>query len=369
MRPPNRWSFRPDLPRWLPLAALLLVSTFTGVAQPWAVGLRGHYGFLWPHRPSSWILVEDHCTAPEVFVERRLPGDRSWQRHYLRPTCGLGVLYTGLANPGRIGAVWRVLPYLHLPFTRGTRGDLGMRLGWGIGLVSKPYDRRENTKQIAIGSRINTAIQLMLAYRYRTGRTEFSAGVGIDHWSNGSFALPNLGLNLLSASLGVAQALGPVRTMVQAPDTLPLERPRREESAVGAMFWSETGRPGSGRHSVYSLIGQVQWRLTRKSAVAVGVDVFNKGALRTDHPELASEGRLALTQAGLHAGYALLLGRGEVFVQMGAYVHTPVADQAAVFHRLGCRYRAGRHLLLHMALKSHYAVADHWEFGVGYRWS
>jgi hypothetical protein len=39
-----------------------------------------------------------------------------------------------------------------------------------------------------------------------------------------------------------------------------------------------------------------------------------------------------------------------------------------VYQRIGIRYRTGRHLLWNMSLKSHYAVADHWEFGVGYRW-
>ncbi len=350
-------------------AVLLLLLAQGAVAQPWAVGLRGHYGFLWPHRPASWVLVEGHGAAVELFLERRLPGDRPWQRHYRAPSFGVGLLYADLANPARIGASLRLLPYLHLPFTRGQRGDLGMRLGWGLGYVAHRYDRRANSKQIAIGSRVNTAIQIMLAYRHRIGRTELSAGLGIDHWSNGSFALPNLGLNLLSASLGVARALGPVRPYVDVPDSLPLERSRREQSVVGAMFWSETGRPGSGRHSVYSLIGQVQWRLTRKSALAAGIDVFNKGALCTDHPELDGKGRPAFTQAGVHGGYALLFGRGELFLQMGAYVYTPVPDEAAVFHRLGCRYRIARRLLAHLALKSHFAVADHWEFGFGYRWS
>ncbi|HQW86537.1 MAG TPA: hypothetical protein PLH93_05085, partial [Flavobacteriales bacterium] len=69
--------FRPD--RRSALAAVLLLCALAGEAQPWAIGLRGHFGFLWPHRPSSWILVEDHCTAPELFLERRLPGERPWQ--------------------------------------------------------------------------------------------------------------------------------------------------------------------------------------------------------------------------------------------------------------------------------------------------
>lgn len=357
------------LDRGAVLTACVLVLSCTGFTQSWSIGTRGHLGFLWPHRPSSWILVEDHCVAPELFMERRLSGHRSWHRHYPGASYGFGALYTGLANPERVGAALRLLPYLYLPFTRDGHGDLGMRLGWGIGYVARPYDRHENTKQIAIGSRINTAIQLMMTYRQRFGRTELSAGAGIDHWSNGSFALPNLGLNLLSGSLGVAYALGPTTPYLQVPDTIVLDRSRREQSVVGAAFWSETGRPESGQYSVYSLIGQVQWRLTHKSAVAVGVDVFNKGALRTDHPELVPQGRMALTQAGLHAGYALLFGRSEVFVQMGAYAYTPVPDHAVVFHRLGCRYRIAHHWIAHMALKSHFAVADHWEFGLGYRWS
>jgi hypothetical protein len=113
----------------------------------------------------------------------------------------------------------------------------------------------------------------------------------------------------------------------------------------------------------------VQWRTGVRSAFSAGADLFNKGSLATAHTELQGRGRLASTQAGLHGGYALLLGQGEIFLQMGAYVITPVEDDAPVFHRLGGRLRIGRHLMANIALKSHYAVADHWEFGFGYRWN
>src|SRR5690606_33873113 len=100
----------------------------------------------------------------------------------------------------------------------------------------------------------------------------------------------------------------------------------------------------------------------------VGLDLFNKGSLASVDPELADGDRWALTQLGVHGGYALVLGRGELFLQMGVYVHSPVPDEEPVFHRIGGRYHSGRRLVWHMALKSHYAVADHWEFGAGYRW-
>lgn len=345
------------------------LMAMTGVAQPWAIGARGHFGFLWPHRPSSWILVEGHSSAAELFMERRFSGNKAWHRDYPGASYGFGAWYTRLSDTERTGRVVRVMPFLHIPFVHREHQDLGVRLGWGVGHVERPYHRQRNTKQIAIGSHLNTAIQMMVAYRRRFGSVECSGGVGVDHLSNGSFALPNLGLNLLSANMSLAYVLAAPKPLPALPDTVVPVRPRREQSLVAAGFWSETGRPESGRHSVFTAIGQVQWRTSRTGALSAGVDLFNKGALRTDHPSLVARSRSALTQVGAHGGYALLFGPSEVFIQMGAYVHTPVRDHAAVFHRLGCRHRIGRHWMAHLALKSHFAVADHWEFGLGYRWS
>lgn len=351
----------------LPGFALLAFSV--QAQRPWSLGVRGHYGFLWPHRPSSWILVEEHAPAIEIFGEREVSGSQRWHHDYALPSYGVGALYTRMANPDRIGAAVRVLPYLFLPFTRGENSTVGIRLGWGVGYIAKPYDRIENTKQIAIGSRINTALQLMPEYRLTRGRLRMHAGIGIDHWSNGSVKLPNLGLNYLSANLGASYALAAPAPAV-ASRALSDHRDRlREWSAVGACAVNETVRPLSGQYTVFSLVGQRQWQLTSKSNVMVGMDVFNKGTLATVYPEMKERDRIAYTQFGLHGGYALGFGNGDLFLHVGAYVYTPVEDEAPVFHRLGCRYRTGRHLIWSIALKSHYAVADHWEFGLGYRWN
>lgn len=359
------------LHRFLVLKIALLVLVGNGMAQqPWRLGARAHYGFLWPHRPASWILVEGHAGAMEVFAERQVSGAQPWHHDYALPSYGIGVLYTGLANPERIGGAVRVLPFLDLPFKRYHRIGLGVRLGWGVGYVAKPFDRTENTQQIAIGSQMNTAIQIMPELRCAMDRLNVQAGLGIDHWSNGSFRLPNLGLNYLSASLALSYAL-------RAPEAIPaavLEEGtpavmKREWSIVGSLFKSETARPLSGQYTVYSLVGQRQWQVSRKSHLMAGLDVFNKGALATVHPELRDRERWEYTQVGVHGGYALGFGAAELFLHMGAYAYSPVEDEAPLFHRLGVRYRTGEHWVWNISLKSHYAVADHWEFGIGYRWS
>jgi hypothetical protein len=347
----------------------LLVPVLGSANEPWCLGARVHRGFLWPHRPASWVLVEGHATGFELFAEHELHGEQGWQRDYRGPAYGFAFLWADMDNPRRIGGVCRLVPYLHLPMVRGERTALGMRLGWGLGHVARPYDRLANNKQIAIGTRINTAIQIMLEGRHRIGRTQLSVGLSIDHWSNGSFKLPNLGLNLLSLNAGASYALGQVTPYTVPKDsTVHLPSPRRETTLAGAFGVNETGRPLSGQHSVAVVIGQVQWRVSPKSSVAVGVDLFNKGSLVALRPELAGRSRPELTQLGLHGGYALGFGRAELMLQMGTYVHTPAPDESAVFHRLGMRYRVARHWIAHLALKSHFGVADHWEFGFGYRW-
>lgn len=350
---------------------LLLIPGFVigqSTTPPWYVGAHAHYGFLWPHRPAAWYLVQDHATAFELDLERKFRGDKPWQRLYKDAGFGFGLMYSGMANDEVIGGGVRIIPYLDLPFVSGSRSSFGMRLGWGLGYIFKPFDRVENFKQITTGSRINTAIQLKFRYRIDLDRTRFSAGISIDHWSNGAFKLPNLGANLVSLDLAVGYALSEGSVAPVTPDTTRFQRRRREQSVVGAFGISEVARPLSGQYSVFSVVGQVQWNVTPKSSFSAGIDLFNKGSLQTIHEELRGKDRIDHTQVGIHGGWALGFGRGELLLQMGAYAYSPYPDESPLFHRLGMRYRSGKKLMWHVALKSHYAVADHWEWGVGYRW-
>lgn len=351
----------------LALAFLLGAAAAAG-QQPWSVGARGHYGFLWAHRPASWILVEGHAGAAEVFVERQVSGDRPWHRAFGRPRYGALLVHTRLANPRHIGDAIGAVPYLVLPLAQGERLVLGLRMGWGVGYVAKPFDRRSNTVQIAIGSRLNTAIQLMPELRWQAGRLSLHAALGLDHWSNGSAKQPNLGLNYISASIGAACALGAPTPGPLPLDTARYERPRREISVVAAFGLSESGRPLNGQRDAVSISADASWRAGRKGAWSAGMDLFNKGDLPTVHAELEGRPRIAYTQLGVHGGGALLFGRGELLLHFGAYLISPITDDAPVYQRLGARYRLGRRLLASVCLKTHFAAADHWEFGIGYRW-
>ena len=124
-----------------------------------------------------------------------------------------------------------------------------------------------------------------------------------------------------------------------------------------------------GQYSVYSFSGDASWRVGRKGGLGMGPDVFNKGSLPTIDPRLEGDPRIGFTQVGIHGSGALLMGRSELLFHFGAYVHSPAQESKPVYQRFGVRHRMGRHLLASICLKTHFTTADHWEFGVGYRWN
>ena len=339
--------------------------------QPWSVGARGHYGLLWPHTAQVDILVEGYAPATELYVERRVKGDRPWHRTFGLPHIGLAAIHTRMANPEHIGDAIGLVPYIAMPFTHGQPLSFGMRIGWGMGWVTKPYDRRYNTQETAISTRLNAVVELMPELRYTRDRLSISTGLALNHWSNGSVKQPNLGLNFISLSIGASYALGPMPALSEPVliDTAAFERPRREISVVGAYGINEGDRPFNGQYSVYSLSADVSWRTGLKGSLGAGADLFNKGNLSSVQPGLEGDPRLNFTQLGLHLSGALLMGRSELLFHFGGYVHTPVPDKAPVYQRFGFRHRIGKHLLASVCLKTHYAAADHWEFGLGYRWN
>ncbi len=364
----NELKSRKALIRIIIICSVLL-PLLVSAQQPWSIGARGSYGLLWPHRQDLWILIEKHSFAVELFAEKQVNGDKPWHQYYKGPSYGVGLLLVNFANPDKIGTAARFLPYLYLPFSNKGKDSFGIRLGWGLGFIAKPYDRRENPKQIAIGSNINMAILLMAEYHRSFGRNSIMAGFGIDHWSNGSFKQPNLGINYLALNIGISRTLGSVVPYIHRPDTSCYKCPNHTQSVVFGLGVNETVRPYHGQYTAYSISGQVQWRVSRKSALAAGADIFNKGTLMSNDESEEKRTRIEYTQFGLHGEYALVLGQNEIYFQMGAYIYSPIPDESKVFHRVGYRYKAGKHILLNFSLKSHYAVADHFEIGMGYKWN
>lgn len=356
------------------LAALLGAYTCASSAiEPpqrpsWGMGVRGSWGWFSPHHASMWYLVERHAIMGELFYQRPFSGRLRWHHDHASPAWGIGLMGTDAGSPRHLGWVSRVLPYLDLPLGHAQDLALHARVGWGLAWIADPYDEGENDRQVAIGSHVNAAVLIALEVQKRMGRDLWGLGMALDHQSNGSLQVPNLGVNLVTFGLSWTMGLGKDRAFEPATDTLINEVGSWHTEVMGAWGFQEVEPIGSGKRTTVSASATVYRRATSKFAWGAGGDVFNKGSLRARDPGLEHASRSELTQVGIHLGLAYCLGGMSLVLDPGFYLMTPVEERSRMYQRIGMRQRIGRHFFANLTLKTHFGAADHFELGLGYRW-
>ncbi len=348
------------------LSCLLPICSVAQDRGPWTIGTRGAVGFMAPHHKGLWVMVDRHARAGELYLQRRYSGAHAWHGNYLRPGWGLSALWLD-AGVDRLGPAVRLITYLELPLVEPGAWQFSTRIGWGLGLVRDPFDRVENYKQYAIGGRLNLAAQWALDLRRSFGRHSMDLGVAIDHLSNAGMKQPNLGINVPSVSLGYAYRLGAQDLRTLRPDSTWKQKGRTRVHARANVGWNEVYPLESGRRAVFSLSASAYRRISAKSAIGLGVDLFNKGTVSLMDTALAGRGRAAFSQLGIHVGYSLLFGDMALYYELGAYLATPVQERAPMYTRVGLRQHFTPRLFANLSLKSHFFVADHFEIGLGYR--
>ena len=332
----------------------------------WAGGVRSYVGFILPHHKGLRILQDRHAIGGELFLQRPFSGKEPWHGHFLRPAWGISAMWW---RPGSddMGPIIRMIPYLELPALVADRLEVNTRIGWGLGMVRSPYDRLHNPKQHAVGTRWNIAVQAAVVARYTFGRQAVDAGLSLDHLSNGSLQQPNLGVNIAAASVGWTYSLVTRPTRILEPDTSWRARSRTFYEVMVNGGMNEVATVGTGRRGLVSIAASMFRRVTAKSALGIGIDVFNKA--NAPSPSTSPDPRAVIgrTQFGLHIGYGLLLGDLMLNAEVGHYLVSPVQESASIYTRIGMRQVFCRRFFANFSLKSHFFMADHFELGIGYR--
>ncbi|MFZ1686159.1 MAG: acyloxyacyl hydrolase, partial [Flavobacteriales bacterium] len=259
------------------LMAAFVVQQCHAQQPDFSLGARGGYGYLIAHHDNLKRMVDGHIPSMEVFYERVVSGKQQWHHRYKSPSWGVAFMAADL-RAEELGNAFRLTPYLLLPLTFDQKQSLDLRFGWGLGAVTRPFDRQSNYKGHAIGSTLNVHMLLALEYQRHFGRTSIGIGLGIDHLSNGAYRVPNLGINLPAVQLSVRQGIG-TRALT---DTLMTAGERDRTTHVIAYATAgikETFPVNSGKHMAYAVVVAALKPMGRKIALEGGIDVFHNMAL------------------------------------------------------------------------------------------
>lgn len=314
-------------------------------------------------------IIRSHIPAVEFNVFRRSNGNPEWERAFGFPEKGLSLFYIDLRNPGVTGQGIAFDPYVNHPLFQRPNFRLNLKTGVGIGYLTEIFDRTENHKNVTIGSHFNAFVDLRLSACVQWGahfRTD--AGIGFTHFSNGAFTMPNLGYNFVAVNLGFARTDYPdnrhqtTGARPQTPDK------KIRFWVMGLMGVNEAMPPGGKKYFPHLLSFNAYKALGSISTLSLGIEALNNPArikrLERENEFISYDENF---QSGIKFGHELTMGRTSLVVEMGAYFYNPHPANGPLFHRIGIHRFIKEKWMLAISLRTHWARADNFEMGIGYK--
>lgn len=337
----------------------------------WQIKPVINYGFVLVHRISIGHLVTGYPTTYELNLSKPTLGNKLWHLENNKPDIGVSMQCIDFRNPSQLGYGLILAPYAEIPLNVEEKASrLILRFCWGVTYLTKKFDIVENHKNIAIGSNLNCFVQFRLLWHLQlTKNLRFEPGLTFSHASNGRYKNPNLGLNVVSLSAGLNYLIpSKSKPQVAKVDSNTKARSKNELLISAAMGFNQREIYGKELH-VYVVSAAYQRNVRNTHKFSAGVDVFYD-----DNYQLDYKSKFGNSPTGLDGlriapklGYSYNIGRISIPIEMGYYVGQKTRPDGNVVTRLGVRYYSACGLVASFGLRTHFAVAYNFEYGLGYR--
>lgn len=353
---------------WINKATLSLffVLFFTGVFGQQKRYISGGVmpGFLIAHRADLKNLAA-HNTAFELAYEIDA-SESNWGKNYAKPVIGYNLLVynigkeeTGWAYGGLVTSKFQLI---------GTqKSALNFRMGAGLSYLTKKFEVPANRRNQAIGSHLNGSMQFVLLYNHLMQRGYLEAGIGISHYSNAAFTMPNLGYNIPSIFLRYGRSIKPRTNSVTE-----FNPGSNYFNFTGFLIYGKKERNFANPQSFHNYGVQFRTLYSRnqvkywRAGVDATVDKTYRFAKDPTYP-LDSLKLNEKLEIGIAAGRQWRMNKLSIYVELGAYVYKPEVLKEPLYQRVGIGYSITEQLHTQGALKFHKGVADYFELGLGYR--
>ncbi|NCX95430.1 MAG: hypothetical protein EBX41_03280 [Chitinophagia bacterium] len=367
------------------LIILLSLFTLSGYSQQTNLnklagfGIETDYfaGRVVKHTPKFYLPVPNRSMGGEVHFNFQTWGRKYWHEHWWYPMVGLGIAYTHYGIDSAYGNCIGIYPHITIHIIKRKHFEWNMRVGDGIGYVTKRYGRIpiSDTLNSAIGSYINDYFSFATMIRFPINcHWDVHAGIHFNHISDASYHQPNLGINVLSGQLGIRYfpvTKYPTLTTVNHRD-LPN---RWTIQAKGSISFNQILAPQSPLYPVYLASTSLNRRWRGKCKTFAGIDYsYHTGIYAFQRNNEVNVGNEAANsyKLSIMAGNEFLMGRLGAWFSIGYYLVQSHIKQDIYYQKLGINYyllqqenKPIKELFLFANLKTHKTVAELPEFGLG----
>jgi len=330
------------------------------------------------HEAKFELPIPSLSTGTDINFQWKTYGRSEWQQRRRYPILGIGITYTNYGNDSIYGRCFSIYPNIVIPLISGRKLEWTMRIGDGVGYVTRDYSRTPylDTINNAIGSHINDYFSFLSDVRYHVNKHwDVQAGINFSHISDASFHQPNLGINLPGVHVGLKFFPETSTPRLVKRNLKPLKN-RWLFQVRATMGFNQSNAPLGPEYPVYLGAAYMSKRYRNKNKLFFGLDysysdqiyayLRNNGFVST-----GSEGSNSYKTA-VFAGNEFLLGRVGVVLQMGYYLHQTFDIQEPYYEKLGgnlylVRREQGpvKEFFICAFLEAHLAVAEFAECGLG----
>lgn len=366
------------MPRFVLILGLLsLLNIYAKADNPDSSNIRRtisyaidyYWGHLQYHHPEMAVLKQSSARAVKVSYTFSSDGSKLWHKVYRYPQVGLSYMLMDLGYRDVLGYSHSLSPFISIPAIKQTKGfSSDIYVGAGIGFMRKVYHPFNNDLNTAISTHFNVYIDLGLTVSYRLNQNlRLKGGAHLVHFSNGSAKKPNYGLNYTQLSIGAEYGnvnsyrssanhnqLNTDQTRIQ----IVFAGSRKEAMGYnGPKFGVATGSL-EVNHPIWSPLFRIG------GSFDFMYDDLHSQILKENGIAFGSDWETAKLGTALNA--ELILDRLSLILHFGGYYYNLSSDTENqwVYQRVGLRYRLTNRFWAHLALKTHWNIADYIEFGI-----
>lgn len=350
---------------FLPLTVLYAQPADNRPVHPWSIGGNAYAGFAVKHDQFMGHLSQGITHGFEMNLFRQTTGRRDWEQVFRYPEVGFSLSYFDYGSE-KLGQSIEALAWADLFIFRSRKMEGFFRLGTGLAYHTHPYDPETNNQNVALGSPVTQSMKLRTGLHYHPGRRwRLTTAITLSHFSLAAITQPNKGINVVTANLGCSYRLydREVELVKDDPEkggAYPLRYHFNFNYGI-----KEVTPIGSRKFPVYSFSFYIHKQLTRTNVLNLGLDGFNNTALMEEMRNSASDVDTDHKRVGIVVGHELKLHRLYLITQFGAYIYRPYKTDQPFYQRVALKYYVGKHFFVHYGFITHYAKADHPEWGIG----
>ena len=329
--------------------------------------LNIHQGTMTPHYALQAALKENRITGLDISGVFLNKNETTLQSTVI----GLGYYFANLGNNDIYGFVHSAYLGMWFPLLTGSI-PVQLKTALGPGYVTQKYHPSSNHLNRAIGSNFNAFGQISLTgnIHLMSDKWLLRTGISFNHVSNGLIVAPNQGINTLTFHAGLD-----LNTGISHSGAMSVGRrkysPGRQSFNISVASGIKQVDEDTGKQIITSsLILDYGYMLLPALNTGLGVGFYynDTWAFQRFNSTLDEDNPPIPFQSALHLVLELEKKPLAVVLNPGFYIYRPTDEIPWFTGRLGFRYYFRNNISLMFGIKHHwFALADYFEWGVGYR--